>query len=721
MDMQNLAPLIRDLAVILAIAGLVTFLFQLIRQPIVLGYLIAGIIVGPHTGSLIYVTDTENLQTLAELGVIFLIFSLGLEFSFRKLSSVGCSATVTGVIEVLLMMAIGFTATRLLGWNTFDAIFFSAGIAISSTTIILKALDELKLRKKPFADFIFAILIIEDLLAILLLAALTTLGNTSYHLSTTIGLASIKLILIVGGWFIIGYFILPAWINRISKIVCNETLTIIAIALCLSLATLAARFNYSLALGSFIMGSILAETRQIRLIERLIEPIRNIFGAIFFVSVGMLIDPSIVLVHWKEVLILVIVVILGKIFSTCFAALVTGQNFSNAIRFGLSMAQIGEFSFIIVGLGNTLHLTTTKLYPVIVALSGITTFATPYFIRASDSISHWVNKRIPPNFHFFLDRYSHWFCQASREHQHNAQYRRSIFQCLSNSIVIAILFISTANYILPFFDSAFGNGWISDSLAWFGTIIASLPFFWGMIFAFKSKKLYIFPALLAFIELTLLSLFLFDSWIIAFLLFFAAAGFFFLFYRRLEISYRWFEKHLLRNLNHQEKLENTHNQFHQALPWENPLIKLIVDYNSEVAYKTLHEIKTREKYGINIVAIQRDEQVIFAPRGKEIIYPLDLLLVLGEIEALEAFKILTERRQKKQHMTVDQLHHFSLKSFVILSDSLYVGKSIRDSGIREEWKCIVAGLERNGKRYLNPSPNMVFQAGDVVLLILASL
>lgn len=639
---------------------------------------------------------------------------------------VGFSASLTGFIEVILMMFIGYFSAKLLHWDFYDALFLGAAISISSTTIIIKVLDELSLRKKHFSELICGVLIVEDLIAILILAGLGTLSTTHPHLSSTVIFSCIRLVIIVGGWFLIGYFILPACVNWISKVACRETLTITSIALCLSLATVAARFNYSVALGSFIMGSILAETQQIKLIERLIEPIRNIFGAVFFVSVGMLIDPKIILVNWKEVLLFAAIVIIGKILTTSIGALLTGQSLSTSIRMGFSMAQIGEFSFIIAGLGSLLHLTSLKLYPIVVAVSSITTFTTPYLIRSSSRVSRWLENTMSAHLRYLLDSYSSWFYDLSHEHYNQICYRRATLRCLANSIVVAILFISTANYILPFFDNIFGNGWLSDSLVWLGTIITSLPFLWGMIFAFRSDgginylvstPLFIFPGLFAFAELSLLSLFLFDSWVIAFFLLFSASGFFFLFYRRLEISYRWFERRFIRNLNQRKKPENSHNHFHHALPWENHLLKLAIDYNSEAAYKNLIELQTREKYGINVIAIQREEEVIFAPRGDEKVYPLDLLLLLGKEEDLEAFRALTERREKKHHVTIDRLNHLSLSSHIISKNSSYLGKSIRESGIRENYRGIVIGLERHGKRYNNPDPSMILKEEDIILLL----
>lgn len=401
--MHELAPLILDLAVMLGLAGLVILLFQRIHQPVVLGYLVAGMIVGPYTPPRAFVSDISNIRILSELGVIFLMFSLGLEFSFQKLTRVGFSASVIGVIEVVLMTAIGYCAGWIMGWSHYNCLFLGAALSISSTTIIIKAVDELKLKTKRFAELIFGVLIVEDLLAILLLVALTTLVSTKNLLSIDILYAGFQLILVVGGWFIIGYFIVPPLFRRLTPYVSQETLTIISVALCLMLVSIAAKFHYSTALGAFIMGSILAETTLIHRIENAVRPIRDIFGAVFFISVGMLVDPIVILENWKIVLVISLVTVIGKIITTSLAALLTGQSLNTSVRVGFGMAQIGEFSFIIAALGLSLGIVNEILYPLIVAVSVITTFTTPYFIRFSGYISNLLERRLPKRTIYFLD------------------------------------------------------------------------------------------------------------------------------------------------------------------------------------------------------------------------------------------------------------------------------------------------------------------------------
>jgi len=392
--MHELTPLIKDLAIILGIAGFVTWFFQKIRQPVVLGYLVAGIIVGPYTFSHSFIEDIPNIKILSELGVIFLMFSLGLEFSFRKLKRVGFSASVTALVEVILMLALGTIVGLLIGWTFFNSLFLGATLSISSTTIIIKAMEELNLKKLPFTEMVFGVLIVEDLFAILLMIGLSTIVVTNNVMSSDVLIAAGKLALFLGGWFILGYFVVPTIFQKMMHNTSEETLTVVSVASCLLLVWCAAHFHYSTALGAFIMGAILAETDLVHHIEKLIQPIRNIFAAVFFVSIGMLIDPNIIWQQFPIVLLLCVVTIFGKLITTSIGALLTGQSLGDSLRIGFSMSQIGEFSFIIAGLGLTLNVISDAFYPIIVAVSAVTTFTTPYLIKLSGYVARLIEQKL---------------------------------------------------------------------------------------------------------------------------------------------------------------------------------------------------------------------------------------------------------------------------------------------------------------------------------------
>lgn len=724
--MHDLAPIITDLAVILGVASLVTLLFQYIHQPVVLGYLVAGIIVGPHLLSHSLISDVPNIKATAELGVIFLMFSLGLEFSFHKLVSVGFSASITGLLEVILMMVLGFSVGHLLGWGFYDCLFLGAALSISSTTIIIKALDELHLKGKRFAQLIFGVLIVEDLLAILLLVVLTTMVQSRQLELTTFAVDILKLFLVVGSWFIIGYFVVPFFFRRIIDHASAETLTIVAIAFCLLLVVIAAYFNYSPALGAFIMGSILAETPQVHRIEELIRPIRDIFAAVFFVSVGMLIDPVTIIKHLPVVLLLSVITIFGKIVSSSLGALLTGQNINNSMRVGFGMAQIGEFSFIIVALGAAMGATSDMLYPIVVAVSVITTFTTPYLIRASGALGNWTEKHLPERTKMFLHNYSLLVYRALADSKSSSLYRKLVIRFVINGLLVAVIFTLSDAILSPYIREFINPDWLVEVLSWVTALTLSSPFIWAMLFAAKSEVIFSSQnkntsiLLIGFIwfmvvaEILFLTIAYFYSWIIVTIFFAIAAIFFALFYSKLGKFYYWFEENFLANINLSQK--GGINHFEQLAPWDNSLVLLTVSDDSPLIHKTLQDGEVRQKYGINIVAIQRKHNLLVAPRGEELLLPNDKLVVLGSDEQLDAFRKVIETPDF-QPQSADMLTNFMLKPILLSNDNPLIGKTIRSSNIREYASGLVVGLERRGQQILNPDPATKLEEGDLLLLV----
>lgn len=721
--MHELAPLIKDLAIILGVAGIVALLFQKIRQPVVLGYLIAGAIVGPHTPPYTLVTDIPNIKIISELGVIFLMFSLGLEFSFHKLKRVGFSASITGLVEVVLMIVIGFTTGHLLGWSFYDCVFLGSALAISSTTIIIKALEELNLKTKRFAELIFGILIVEDLLAILLLVGISTVVLSKDVTVLPMAWAAFKLLLVVGGWFLTGYFLIPPLFLKLAKYVNEETLTIISIALCLFLVCVAAYFDYSVALGAFIMGSILAETKLVHRIEQLIRPIRNIFGAVFFVSVGMLIDFKILMTYWPIILLVTFITIMGKILTTGLGTLLTGQNLNTSVRVGFSMAQIGEFSFIIVALGAALGVINDRLFPVVIAVSAITTFSTPYLIQFSGHLGNTLDNRLSKRTKYFLSNYATWLHRALSNHHKKPQ---TSIRLIINGVIVAIAFTLTQYLILPKIAEVIEPIWLVKSLAWLTALILSSPFIWGMLSTVKfsasrrnneQSRISLHPVFLSWFitiaEITILSIAYFHTWFIAGLLALMAIIFFIFLYKHLEKSYYWFESQLVHNLQNQASREILYDEL---APWDTHLIEIEVGAHSPIAGKTLREMQLRQTSGINIVAIYRGSNVILAPRGNELILPYDTLIVLGHDEKMGEF-IHRAQESSKELLEGPLLENFTLKGIIIDENSPLIHQSIRDSNLREKTHGLVVGLERNGKRILNPDVETILKPGDFLLIV----
>jgi CPA2 family monovalent cation:H+ antiporter-2 len=716
--MQSLPPLIIDLAIMLGIASMVTLFFQRIGQPVVLGYLVAGLIIGPYTPPTVLINDISNIKILSELGVIFLIFSLGLEFSFHKLARVGFPATIAGILEVVLMTALGIGFGAIMGWSFNNSLFLGAAISISSTTIIIKAIEELNLLKKRFTGLIFGILIIEDLLAILLLAVLSTVAVTNDIFSLNMIRVMGKLILVIGGWFIVGYFLIPSFHRKIMPFASEESVTIVSVSLCLAMVTLAAYLNYSISLGAFIMGSILAETPSIHKIRALIKPIRDIFAAVFFIATGMLMNPLIVIEQWSIILMITLITVIGKLVSASLATFLTGQNLNTSLRVGCAATQIGEFSFIIIGLGLSLNVVDEKLYPIIVAVSVITTFSTPYLIRSSDYVVKVLDNKLSNRSKLFLESYSATvFRGLSKISQGN--YKIFETRLIINGLIVAILFTLSYQFIFPLSQRVIEETWIAKAVCWLISLLASSPFVWGMIFSYKrsnktpfKNNLKTFVGFLAtLLEITLFTFIYFQIWPILIFLLFVMTTFFVITCNKLEKIYRWFEHHLTNNMNTTGKAQ----KYEELAPWDTCLAEVKVGNQGEFINRPLKGSRIRETLGVNIIAIQRDHKIIFPPTGNEILLPNDKLVILGEEEQTDIFRKKMEK-QSTEEDPIESLTNIHLKTLILNSYSELIGKTIRESKIREHTHAIIVGLERNGTRILNPDPNTRLQINDTLFL-----
>lgn len=478
---SNALVFVQDLAVIMMVAGLISVLCHRFKQPLVLGYIIAGMIIGPYTPPFSFIQDVNTIQTLAELGVIFLMFSLGLEFNLSKLSKVGKAASVATLLEIVVMTAMGYWVGRLFGWSQTDAIFLGAMLAISSTTIILKALEELGLKQKKFAQLIFGILILEDIFAIAILALLSTISITgSMHAEDfIITLGKLSTFLVVS--LFIGIIIVPRILSYIAKFNSREILLISVLGICFGFCLLVIRLGYSVALGAFIIGAIMAESRQLETIETIIMPLRDMFSAIFFVSVGLMFRPEVLMTHTWPIVGITVVVVLGKVISSGLGILLTGENGKTSMRVGLGLAQIGEFSFIIATLGVTLGVTSGFLYPIAVTVSAITTLLTPYLIKYSDTIAKGVALFVPKALSHQFQRYSYWL--HSKHAEHNVSINRyklyNIVQVIINLFIVMGIFFTCAYLASTAWGDwilSFTNHHIQKAIFWALAFMFSLPF-----------------------------------------------------------------------------------------------------------------------------------------------------------------------------------------------------------------------------------------------------
>ncbi len=484
------ADFIKDLAVIMLVAGVVTVIFHYLKQPVVLGYIIAGLIIGPYATPIPFISDENTIKTLGELGVVFLMFGLGLEFSLRKLAKVGATAFVAALSQIILLIWVGYEIGRFFAWNPMDSLFLGAMMAISSTTITVKALEELGLKKEKFANLIYGILIVEDILAISLIVMLTGIATTGQLEPVEAAMTIGELILFMTVSLAAGILLIPRLLNMVAKFQRKEMLLVTVLGLCFGFCLIVIKLEYSVALGAFLIGAIMAESRHIHTIEKLIEPVKDMFIAIFFVTIGLLLDPAIIWQYALPISIISFAVIIGKVVSCSMGTFITGHDGKTSMRVGMGKAQIGEFSFIIASLGLTLNVTSDFLYPIVVAVSTITTLFTPYLIRASDPFSTWLGVRIPNPIKNVFIQYSQWISQIRSDNQLRSDIRpfvrRITFHVFVNACIVIALFLSATklftlvnDYVDTSHLSWFGESY-QQGLMWAMSLLLSAPFMFAI-------------------------------------------------------------------------------------------------------------------------------------------------------------------------------------------------------------------------------------------------
>ena len=446
----NIESLITDLALILLLGGVVTVLFKWLKQPVVLGYIVAGFLASPHFEYLPSVVTESNIEFWAQIGIVVLLFSLGLEFSFKKLLNVGGSAVVTALIIVIGMMTAGFFAGRLLGFTNINSLFLGGMLSMSSTTIIIKAFTDMNLRHKKFASLVFAVLIVEDLFAVLMMVILSSIAINNSVEGGEMLLSVGKLVFFLVMWFLVGVFVLPSLFNSVRRFLNSETLLVVSMGLCLGMAVFSVYCGFSLALGAFVMGSILAGTSMAERIEKVVMPVKDLFGAVFFISVGMMVNPTVIVDYWSPIIILSLVVIVGMIFFGTSGMLVTGQSLRVAMESGFSLTQIGEFAFIIASLGMSLGVLDPTIYPIVVAVSVLTTFTTPYFIRLSGPCYDFVERHLPRRLHFLIDRYTQQAVAESETRRlWKSLFQRYLWRVMLYSFILIACVLIALKFYLP--------------------------------------------------------------------------------------------------------------------------------------------------------------------------------------------------------------------------------------------------------------------------------
>lgn len=736
--------MIRDLALILIAGATVTLIFRKIKQPLVLGYIIAGFLVGPHFNVFPTVADVENIEVLAEIGVIFLLFSLGLEFSFKKLMRVGGAASITAFVEIAFITVTGYFAGKWMGWSTMDSLFLGGMLASSSTTIILRAFDELGVKTKQFAGIVFGVLVVEDIVVILLMVLLSTIAVTKQFEGVEILFTISKLLFFLAVWFIAGIFILPTLLKKAKTLLDEETLLILSLGLCLGMVVLATQVGFSAELGAFIMGSIIAETTKAERVEHLTKPVKDLFGAIFFVSVGMMIDPQAIVTYGWPVVVVTLITLFGKLLSTTAGALLSGQPLRQSVQVGMSMAQIGEFAFIVATLGLSLGVISDFLFPVAVGVSAITTFTTPYLIKFSKPFALFIERKLPERWVRKLNSYSSGAQNIQAESDWNLVLKSYVRIALTSGIILLALILLSLNFLMPFLQQHLKDPALQSIVGLVISLAVAAPFLWALMaqrpnnMAYKEmwleKKYNRGPLLILEIIRVLVGVFVIGFWVFKWfdtqLAIFIAVPTFILILivlgKRIQAFYQRIEQGFMVNLNARETVayntlsanvsRKSADIQSELAPWDAHIIQLEVSPNVDYIGRMLKELSWREKFGINIVYIKRGEKLITLPDRNTILLPFDHVGIIATDEQIQSFKPIFEASTDLEPASID-VNDISLQKILVDEHTKLKGLDIRSSGLRERTNGLVIGIERNNQRILNPGSTTIFEWNDIVWIV----
>lgn len=719
---MDIESLITDLAFILLLGAVVTVVFKWIRQPVVLGYIVAGFLASPHFTYLPSVANEANIDFWAQIGIVVLLFTLGLEFSFKKLLSAGGSAVVTALIIVCGMMGVGYCIGYAMGFSTINCLFLGGMLSMSSTTIIIKAFNDLGIRQKKFASLVLAVLIVEDLFAVVMMVILSSIAVNNAVEGEALFMSIAKLVFFLVMWFLVGVFVLPSALNRMRRFLNSETLLVISMGLCLGMAVFSVYCGFSLALGAFVMGSILAGTSYAERIEHVVTPVKDLFGAVFFISVGMMVDPQIIAMYWKPILLLSAAVIVGMIVFGSFGMLVTGQSLRVAIESGFSLTQIGEFAFIIATLGMSLGVLEPSLYPIVVAVSVLTTFTTPMFIKMADPAYNFVEKHLPGRLSFLIDRYQK---SATEQQAVGAAWlvrlRRQLLRTLLYSILLIAITLVSRQFLLGYLDEYAGE-W-SHTIALLITIGAMSPFLLALLMPLARiltsiKKpgvptpavgdivIAIFNTFLSILFVVQDISWLFSMTIGVSVALAALLLIVLIFSTRVRRHMADIETRFMDNLNERElRRKGTNN----ALVHDLHLAYMTVGFGCPFVGEKLRNSNLRGRYNVNIVSIQRDGVTYAIPDADARLFPGDVIGVVGNDDQLAAVLPAVEAVKNTAPTAAD----FQLFNIIISPESPLNGKSPRTADIRNNYGALVLAVQR-GDEYIDQNPDIVFAPGDII-------
>ena len=734
--------MIQDLALMLVVAGIVTLIFKKLKQPLVLGYIVAGFLVSPNMPYTASVIDHEGVHLWADIGVMFLLFSLGLDFSFKKILKMGASPVISTCTIIFCMSMLGVLVGYSFGWSKMDCIFLGGMLAMSSTTIIYKAFDDLGLRQQQFAGLVMSVLILEDILAIVMMVMLSAIasGNNPDGGQMLGSIMKIGFFLIL--WLIVGIFAVPLFLKQVRKLINNEVLLVVSLGLCCAMAVFSTKVGFSSAFGAFIMGSILAETIEAEKIEKLVEPVKNLFGAIFFVSVGMLVDPKILVDYAGPIALLVLTILVGQAVFGTFSFMLGGESLKSAMRCGFSMAQIGEFSFIIASLGLSLGVISDFLYPVVVAVSVITTFLTPYMIRLATPVYSRLERHLPKRLIQSLNRLS----MGNTHTQEQSKWKKLLAQMAVNTLIYSILTMAAIavmfTFFLPFMRELLagaGDNLYANAIVGIVTVIIIAPFLRAMVM--KKNRSEEWRALWAESNRNRLPL-------IFTIIVRAVIAIAFIFYICHKLSHFTnalmitigvivvalivvsravkrrsitLERLFVQNLRSRDIEAQVHGKKRplyegRLLDRDIHIADFQVPFNSMWMGSTLKQLDLGRKYGVHISSIMRGGMRINIPDGDYVIFPYDVLQVIGSDEQFTAFREALEKEVLGEDYDWEN-REMKLRQLVIGEDSPFVGKSLIESGIRDLYSCMVVGLEEGKESLSRYAPTRKFQAGDIIWVV----
>ena len=741
--MAELPALIEDLALILIVAGIVTLIFKRLKQPLVLGYIVAGFLVSPNMPYTTSVVDMASVHLWADIGVMFLLFSLGLDFSFKKILRMGASPIISTCTIIFFMSMLGVCVGQAFHWSKMDCIFLGGMLAMSSTTIIYKAFDDLGLRQQQFAGLVMSVLILEDILAIVMMVMLSAIASGNDLEGGQMLEAVVKIAFFLILWLVVGIFAIPLFLRSVRKLINNEVLLVVSLGLCCAMAVFSTKVGFSSAFGAFIMGSILAETVEAERIEKLVEPVKNLFGAIFFVSVGMLVDPVILIDYALPILLLVLTILVGQAVFGTFSFMLGGESLKSAMRCGFSMAQIGEFSFIIASLGLSLGVISNFLYPVVVAVSVTTTFLTPYMIRLATPAYNRLERHLPKKVILSLN---HLSMSHQQQSQQQSNWKRLLKQMAVNTVVYSILSSAAIalmfTFVLPFMRRLLPGWelhWYANAITGILTVVLISPFLRAMVM--KKNKSEEFKALWRESNRNRLPLIftILVRVLIAVAFIFYICNYLTRFTNALMISIgivvvvgivfsRWIkhrsitlERLFIQNLHSREIEAQVHGKKRplyegRLLDRDIHIAEFEVPADSLWMGQTLKQLNLGQKYGIHISSILRGGRRVNIPDGDYIVFPHDVLQAIGSDAQFTAFRDALEKERLGEDPEME-MREMKLRQLIIGADSPFIGKTLIESGIRDLYSCMVVGLEEGKESLSAYRPNRRFQEGDIIWVV----